>query len=135
MSIDVNIWAILVSSVVNMVVGALWYSPPLFGKHWMRLTGIAREGLSQGNRVVLYVGSYFAGLILAGILAVVISATGVETVWEALILAAMVWLGFTAAPSYANAVFEGKPLQLWAINSAHPLVSVLLMSVILIEWQ
>ena len=35
----INIWAVLVSIVAMMVIGALWYSPVLFGNTWLRLIG------------------------------------------------------------------------------------------------
>ena len=33
----INYIAVLVSAVIGMAIGALWYSPLLFGKIWMKL--------------------------------------------------------------------------------------------------
>ena len=133
MTVQVNIWAILVASVVNMIVGALWYSPLLFAAPWVRMSGVKIE--KGSSHIVEYVGSYFAGLILSAILAVVLSIAGTQTIWEGLIVAVMVWLGFTAAPSFANTIFENRPFGLWGINSAYPLVSSVLMAIILVVWR
>ncbi|MBA2685130.1 MAG: DUF1761 family protein [Gemmatimonadaceae bacterium] len=34
-----NVWAVLVAAVVAFVLGALWYSPPVFGKLWQKANG------------------------------------------------------------------------------------------------
>ncbi len=116
-----------------MIVGALWYSPLLFAGPWVRMSGVKTE--EGAGQVVEYVGAYFAGLILAAILAVVLSIAGTQTIWEGIIVAVMVWLGFTAAPSFANTIFENRPFGLWGINAAYPLVSTLLMTIILVVWR
>ncbi len=133
MTVQVNIWAILVASLVNMAVGALWYSPVLFAGPWLRMSGVkTAEG---AGRVVEYVGAYFSGLILAAILAVVLSMAGTQTLSEGLLVGVMVWLGFTAAPSFANTIFENRPFGLWGINSGYPLVSIILMTILLVLWR
>ena len=35
-SVDINWWAVLAAAVINMVIGAIWYSPSGFGKPWMK---------------------------------------------------------------------------------------------------
>ena len=37
---SLNNLAILVSAIILWVLGAVWYSPPLFAKPWMELAGI-----------------------------------------------------------------------------------------------
>ena len=133
MTVQVNTWAILVASVLNMVVGALWYSPLLFAGPWVRMSGVKIE--EGAGHIVEYVGAYFAGLILAAILAVVLSMVGTQTIWEGIVVAVIVWLGFTAAPTFANTIFENRPFGLWGIVSAYPLVSTILMSIILVVWR
>ncbi len=36
----VNYLAVLVAAIVGMVVGFIWYSPKVFGKMWMKLSGV-----------------------------------------------------------------------------------------------
>ena len=38
-NVDINIWAVIVAAIVNMVVGSFWYSKSLFGKEWAKLVG------------------------------------------------------------------------------------------------
>ena len=49
MALEVNYLAVLVAAIVNMVVGALWYSPLLFGKAWMKLTGFNKKQLKKAK--------------------------------------------------------------------------------------
>lgn len=50
---DVNLVAVLVAGVVDMVIGALWYSPVLFAKSWMRLIGKKEEDMKKMNSRVM----------------------------------------------------------------------------------
>ena len=43
-----NILAFLVCIVSNMILGALWYSPVLFGKVWLNLIGKKPEDIEAG---------------------------------------------------------------------------------------
>ncbi len=45
--VDINYWAVLVAAVVSMVIGALWYSPVLFGKLWMKYSGLSDKKLAE----------------------------------------------------------------------------------------
>ncbi len=33
--VSVNLLAVLIAAVINMAIGALWYSPALFAKAWL----------------------------------------------------------------------------------------------------
>ena len=38
-SVDINWLAIIAAVAINMVIGAIWYSPVMFAKDWAKLTG------------------------------------------------------------------------------------------------
>ncbi len=46
--IPINFLALLVAAVAKMVIGAVWYSPPLFLRPWRRLTGITEQQMKEG---------------------------------------------------------------------------------------
>ena len=50
----INHWAVLVAAVSDFVVGALWYSPILFYKGWMKENNFSEEDLKKGNPAVTY---------------------------------------------------------------------------------
>jgi len=43
----INYLAVLVATVVNFVLGGLWYSPLLFGKKWMALMNVTEEEIKK----------------------------------------------------------------------------------------
>ncbi len=44
--LQINYWAVVVAAVVAFVVGAVWYSPLLFGKTYMELRGMNPAALA-----------------------------------------------------------------------------------------
>jgi hypothetical protein len=44
-----NYLAVLVTAIVNMVIGALWYSPFLFAKPWMAFNNMTSESMKNVN--------------------------------------------------------------------------------------
>ena len=56
---QINWIAVVIGSVFNMILGALWYGP-LFGKLWLRLIDKKREEM-QGSPA-MYILSFIAGL-------------------------------------------------------------------------
>lgn len=48
-----NFVAILVSALVPMAIGMVWYNPRVFGKIWMREAGLSEEKLKSGRGMVL----------------------------------------------------------------------------------
>ncbi len=134
MDVSINIWAVLVSGVLHWIVGALWYSPVLFGKPWAELMKLDMSSDEEGPSVLLYLGGLIVGIVMAAGLALLLSLTGTTAIPAAIAIALVAWLAFTAAPAFANAIFGGS-VPLWAINNAYPLVTVILMSVILTVWR
>ena len=70
----VNNIAVLVSGVVIFMLGGLWYSPVLFAKRWVALTGRTEEELkaSAGSMPVSYLYVFLCGLLTAWVMALVI---------------------------------------------------------------
>ena len=48
--IDINFLAVLVATIVSMVLGALWYSPILFGKLWAKLSKFTEEDIEKAKK-------------------------------------------------------------------------------------
>lgn len=134
MSVHVNYLAIIVAAVANMIVGSLWYSPALFGKEWMRLTGV-KMGVGKSAQSA-YIMAAVVSLIEAFVLARFITTDNASTylplsITEGLKVAAWVWLGFVATTSASGFIFEGKPMKLYQIGLGYQLVSFLIMGAII----
>ena len=134
LTFNVNWLAILVCAFVNMAIGAVWYGP-LFGKPWMEALGIKPEEASSSEMGKAYAVAVLNSLLMAFILANVITLTSTMGFGGGVLLGLMMWVGFTGFTFGVNHAFEGRSLQLWAINAGLFLVSLLVMGAILGVWQ
>ena len=60
---NLNLWAILASALSAFVIGSLWYGP-LFGKAWMKASGLTEEKIKQGNMVKIFSLAFIFELIM-----------------------------------------------------------------------
>ena len=134
----INLIVILASAAVNMIIGFVWYSPLLFGKSWAafsnhgeRKTGAVKK---RGAKTKTYIASFMGSLIIAYMLAYVLYYTGSTTFTEGAKKGAMMWAGFVATTMAAGVLFEKRPKQLFVINAAYQLVSMMAMGAILAVW-
>jgi len=128
-----NWWAIIVCVILNMAIGAGWYG--VWAKPWMAGIGKSREEIEANPQMAPYGVAVLNSVLMALVLAVVISWAGVATLLGGLGVGALMWLGFVGLAFGSNHAFEGRSLQLWAINSGTYLVGLLLMGAILGVWQ
>lgn len=131
--VDVNWVAVLAATLLNMVVGALWYSPVLFAKQWVKLSGRSLEemkGASGG-----YAVAAVCSLIMAYVLAHFVVYTGAANFMQGMVTGLWIWLGFVATSFLTNSTFAGRPLKLYAIDSGYYLVGLMLMGGVLAAWH
>ena len=132
---DVNYLAILIAAIVNMAVGAYWYSPAGFGKQWASLSGhgdISKIDKKGANKS--YVWMFVASLVMAFVLANVVRLAGAATIVEGAIVGFWVWLGFMATVQIGVVLWDNKPPKLFAINTLYSLVTLLINGAILAIW-
>ena len=60
-----NFYAVLVSALVTLVVGFVWYSPKVFGTIWMNETGMTEEKAKQSNMLKVFGLTIFYSFMLA----------------------------------------------------------------------
>ena len=133
---QINFAAVAVSGIASMAIGFLWYSPLLFGKTWMKLTGMTEKTMAQtkSKMGVTYGISFVASLVMAYVLAHFIDLVSATTVAEGIQVGILAWLGFVATTMITTVLFDNKPWKLYAINCGYQLASVLVMATILVNW-
>ena len=135
----VNHWAILVSALIQWFLGALWYSPVLFAKPWMAMvnvpTGPAKQKSMIAGMIAGMIASFIGSLILSFILLHTILWSGASTWGMGAFVGLINWLGFIAAPSFAQGIYEGRPFKLFAINTGYWLVGMLITGALLATWR
>jgi uncharacterized protein YacL len=137
--IHVNYIAILVVAVISFLIGAVWYSPVMFAKQWIKATNKTEDDLKKGAGTTAYIISFIAWLIASYVLAVIIDySVDVYSSPQFLygILAAFLcWFGFVAATSLVHNLFAQRPTILWLIDSGYVLVALLISGAVLAEWR
>lgn len=127
----VNFLAVLVAAIVSMVIGAVWYSPLVFGKIWMKLSGV----MPKGGAVKSYLIGGISTLVTSYVLAHFIHFAEATTVVQGITAGFWLWLGFIATTTLSSVIWEGKPVKLYILNNAYSLVSLIVMGAILSVWQ
>ena len=135
LGIDVNLWAVLITAIVSMIVGALWYGP-LFGKAWMRFVGFNKDSVKKMKMTAtksMTLG-FIGSLIMAYVLAVFVGLSGANTLVEGAMVGFWVWLGFAMPLNASVFLWEGKSIKLFFLNTFQYLITFKLMAAILAVW-
>ena len=128
-----NWGAIAIASVVQLVLGMLWYSPVLFGKRWMKLAKVKmKKGENMGPQMAI---AFVAGLVMAAVMSHALMSLRVVSVLGAGCFAACAWLGFVVPTQVSSVLWAKKPLGLFAIDVFYWLVAMKLMAIILVSWR
>jgi hypothetical protein len=133
---EINYWAVILATLSTMLVGAVWYTPRVFGTAWMRLAKVEPQGGTSAvvPLVVTLVVSFLSAWVLAGAAYIAWQFYGGSFLWSSLATAAFLWVGFTAARFVTHDAFEGRPTALTVMNVAHELVTFLVMALIIGVW-
>jgi hypothetical protein len=132
--VSLHLSSIAAAVVVKMILGALWYSPVLFVKPWMQMTGVTHEQMRQ--RMPKGVAVDLIGAILTAFgMAYIVGYSGAQGIDAGLSIAFLVWLGFVAPSALASVLYEGKPWGLWLLNSGYWLISLMAMGAVLANWS
>lgn len=132
--VDIDYPAVMAATVVTFAVGALWYSSLLFGPRSTRAP--SSEDPSRSPRIgqTAFV-SILCQLVMALIVAVLMSLTGFGTLQYGVLLGFLVWLGFAAPLGLTGNVVSGDGIGTWFVDTGYQLVSLLVMGAILGAWR
>lgn len=62
---EINFYAFLISAIVTLVVGFVWYNPKVFGTIWMRENNLTQEDLRSGNMLKIFGLTYIFSLMIS----------------------------------------------------------------------
>ncbi|KHO46407.1 MAG: hypothetical protein QS98_C0003G0015 [archaeon GW2011_AR3] len=133
---SVNIYAVLVCAIANIVIGSIWYGP-LFGSAWTKDAGLTPKQLKKNKQKGMaksYIMAFIGALVMAYMLSLFIYYTRASTVLLGMQIAFWAWLGFIATVLMGMVLWEGKPLRLFMINAFHYLIVMLVMGIIITAW-
>lgn len=128
----VNWLAVIVAALAAFVLGGVWYGP-LFGRAWMRASGVTEEQAKRGNMPLIFGLSFVLELIAAAVLAMFIGPDA--SFGFAVAAAASVGACWVAPAIGVLYLFEQRPLPHFLVNAGYHVVAFTLMGVILGAWR
>jgi hypothetical protein len=134
-STGMNYWAILVSAIAYMALGALWYSPILFGNAWMKGIGKTKEQVNTDFSPLNYLWAIIAAFLSAYGIARIMTWSGGESIKDGIILALMAGVTFVLATMVVNDTFEKRPRSLTFINVFYHVAGFILCGIIIGAWR
>lgn len=131
---NLNLLTAIVAGIVYFILGAVWYSPLLFAKPFMRYRGLTQEEIQRSGQPTDYLITLINAVIAALMLAVVIKLAGAASIIDGILIGLMVAIGFAVTSSLTYTIFSGPHKMLWVIYSGYQLVAFALMGIILTLW-
>lgn len=120
---------VILAAVSAFVASSLWYSPVLFGRQFLALSGFAASARPDGFKAA---AELLRNLLLASVTGWLLARQQVHTLRAALGFAALLWLGFPVILLSGSVLWQQVPPQLALIHSGDWLMKILLMT--LIPW-
>ena len=132
-NISINHAAVIVAALSDFLVGALWYSPLLFAKPWMKATNLTAEDLKKGNAALTYTVVFVLALVISYNLAFFLGNPETTASWGLTAgFLAGVW---AAAAMVIVALFEKRSVSYMAINAGYMLLAFSVKGLILGAWR
>lgn len=135
MSIEVNYLAVLLAAISSMLVGAIWYSKPVFGKVWQKVAKLSDKDLEKATAAPLIV-AFVSALLMALVLAHMIFLSNFfygnsSFLMDALTTGLWLWLGFQGFRILMHDMFEKRRKLHSVIAAGNELATVMVMALII----
>ncbi len=128
-----HVLGILACIIVAYVIGFMWHGP-LFGKQWMaysKITPPKKDEMKFSMMAPGLIASFFHQLILCTVMGRTFQLVALTNVWQALLIAFILWLAFTGLAIANSYAWEGKKFGHWALSSGYYLVTMFVSAAIL----
>lgn len=132
---------ISIAAIAGFIVGAVWYSPFLFLKAWLKGEGITKENLPKRSTkymVQINIYSLISHGVIASVLALMFDLLQVMDLGIAISLGALLCIGFIVSTRYIDMIYTVKG-EHWSkeaqvkflVSSGYYLVVSIVMSIVL----
>lgn len=134
---QLNWLAVVVGALVYFALGALWYSPFLFGRAWQRSIGWDESRTPPQQSAMTYVFPLVAYLVMATAVGLIAAATGTDELVEGIVLGLVLGIGLSLAHTFVDASFDPNKPEPWtwfAINGTYHALGLVIVAVIIAIW-
>jgi hypothetical protein len=129
---EVQFLPVIISAVVMMLVGSLWYSSFLFGKAWVRHTGIRATDIRPSETRRGYIVSVFTCLLSAYLLGIIAAHVGQSRTLFCGV--ALIWL-FVMVEQLNGFLWRRDPLALFLLQAFRSLFALLAGALVFYFWS
>lgn len=140
MYMQINYIAIIVVSIIQLILGAVWYGP-LFGKLWMKIMGADHTPKHEMEKMQKQMRPYyFMQLVLSIITNIILyyNIIGWSTI-SGPIVAIALWVGFVAPTQIASIIWGSTPKKFWLkqilIMTLYQLIMMVLAGWVFMVWN
>jgi hypothetical protein len=128
---SVNFLGIIVAAVAYMALGALWYSPALFGNAWTRSIGKTKEQVAADFSPINYFWALCTSFLASYGIARIMAWTNRGEIADGIIIGALAGVCFVLATMGINDVFESRPKGLTMINALYHITGFIVVGIII----
>ena len=128
----INLGAAVVATVLNAVVGMIWYSPRVFGERWARSLGFDINGMQMNHWHI--VAAMVNGFVLACACGLLFKLCGVQSLCHMRKIAAVIFAGVIVTTGFSEVIWARKPMEAYAINMGHWAVSIAVITAVFYFW-
>lgn len=125
--------AVVAAAVVHQVIGAVLWSPPVFGRRRFKLAGRPEAALMQEGVRTLLLTTPAAVLTALGV-ATMLALTGTRGPGSAAGLAAMLWLFFVATGMWGDTLMDKRPMGVYLMNQVVQAAALVGMALTIALW-
>lgn len=136
-SFELNYLAVAAAAVVTFLIGAVWYSPLLFAKAWMKAHDYVEADLARLRKSAgrAYAFSFPAYVVVAAAIGVLVYYLNLRRADQGVQLGLLLWGGIVAPLGLIAHLFSEQKLSAWLIDASYQLVYLLAMASILTLWR
>ncbi len=131
--LQINWLSVVVATLAAFAIGALWYSPVLFGNLWQKELGISREEIEGANMPLIFGTTFVLNFIAALVLEMFLGKEASITAgFAAGLLVGIAWVATAIGTNY---LFARKSFKLFLIDAGYFIVFYPVMGMILGAWK
>jgi hypothetical protein len=130
----VNIWSVILAGIAYLILGALWYSPLMFGKQWMALNGFTDKDLKSNKPLWMITLVTFLSACVASFVISMVLGPRSSAAFGAIIGACIVFF-WIAMSKLTSVLFENQPVRLYLLHAGFDLVAFMIMGAIVGFWR
>jgi hypothetical protein len=123
-----KVMGVILATVCAFAASSLWYSPLLFGRQFLELSGVRASAQPDGVKIA---AEMLRNVLLAFVIGQLLASQASNRLRGAIGLAAILWLGFPFTLLSGSVLWQNVPLELAFIHFGDWLIKILLMTLTL----